>query len=142
MAAEPLPALASTTGNTAVVADATENVLRERLEGWRLAWASRDAEAYLAHYSPRFVAANGQTHGDWAVSRRRIISSRPEIVLHLSAIRWLALSPDRWQVQFLQDYAAGGHVEKQLPKTLELVLENGQWNIVSERTTGVETARP
>lgn len=109
--------------------------LLARLESWRQAWANRDVDAYLAHYSPAFIGTNGQPRSAWAAARRRVISTRPEIVLSLSAVEAQAVAADRWELRFLQDYAAGGYVEKNRPKTLVLVLENGVWNIVTEQQT-------
>lgn len=112
----------------------THAALRSTLESWRQAWAARDVQAYLGHYAHAFVPANGQPKAQWAANRRRTISSRSAIVLSLSQIELKSAGPDRWQARFLQDYASDGYVEKQLPKTLDLVREDGQWRLAAERS--------
>lgn len=117
------------------IAAQPQTQLRARLESWRQAWVNRDVDAYLAHYSPAFKGTNGQPRSAWANARRRVISTRSEIEINLSAIEMQAVTADRWELRFLQDYASGGYVEKNLPKTLVLVRENGAWNIVAEQRT-------
>jgi ketosteroid isomerase-like protein/methionine-rich copper-binding protein CopC len=131
----PIAALPIEAARSADIADKVRAQLRARLESWRQAWADRDVDAYLAHYSPSFIGANGQTRSAWAAARRRVISSRSDIALNLSAIEMQAVAADRWELRFLQDYASGGYAEQQLPKTLVLVLENGDWHIVAEHPT-------
>lgn len=114
---------------------AQEDAVRQRIDSWRQAWANRDVEAYLAHYGTQFKPLKEATRAEWAANRRRIIGSRPDIALSLSQLRLLRMDDQRWQASFLQDYASGGYVEKQQPKTLELVQEDGQWFIVVERQT-------
>lgn len=122
--AEPNPALAQ---------HQTEELLRSRLESWRQAWSVRDVDAYLAHYGAGFKPAKEPSRNAWASSRRRVISSRSDIQLTLSQMRFQRMDDQHWNVEFLQDYASGGYVEKQLAKSLTWGLEDGQWVIVSER---------
>lgn len=112
---------------------AVEQQLRERVESWRKAWAARDIETYLAHYSARFEASNGLSRVDWETNRRRILARPATIVLNLHSLELRPLRADRWVVRFRQDYAAGSFVEKNLDKALELQREGDQWLIVSER---------
>jgi hypothetical protein len=114
---------------------AQEEAVRQRIDSWRQAWANRDVEAYLAHYGAQFKPLKEATRADWVANRRRIIGSRPDISLSLSQMQLQRMDDQRWQASFLQDYASGGYVEKQQPKTLELVQEDGQWFIVAERQT-------
>lgn len=142
----PMPASPTLTAPTEASAPATpptaaepvsvtvvEQQLRERVESWRKAWAARDIEAYLAHYSARFEAANGLSRLDWETNRRRIFARPATIVLNIHSLELRPMSADRWAVRFRQDYAAGSFVEKNLDKSLELQREGDQWLIVSER---------
>lgn len=124
-----------------VTVTAVEQQLRERVESWRKAWAARDIEAYLAHYSASFEAANGLSRLDWETNRRRILARPATIVLNIHSLELRPMSADRWAVRFRQDYAAGSFVEKNLDKSLELQREGDQWLIVSERQL-VETELP
>lgn len=124
-----------------VLVTAVEQQLRERVESWRKAWAARDIEAYLAHYSASFEAANGLSRLDWETNRRRILTRPATIVLNIHSLELRPMSADRWAVRFRQDYAAGSFVEKNLHKSLELQREGEQWLIVSEQQL-VETELP
>lgn len=115
---------------------AQEEALRQKIESWRLAWASRDIEAYLAHYSAQFKPEKERGRRQWASQRRQVIGSRSGITLIVSALQLRRIDEHRWEARFLQDYASGSFSEKQKPKRLELVLEAGQWLIVSEQQPG------
>lgn len=113
----------------------TEQTLKLRVDSWRRAWAARDVDAYLSHYSPEFKPVKEQDRQTWAGNRRRVILSRPDIELRVTELRLERLDAHAWRVRFLQDYASGTYVEKQQPKILEWVLNDGQWLITAERTT-------
>lgn len=110
-----------------------EQALRLRVDSWRQAWAARDVDAYLSHYSPQFKPQKEWDRQTWASNRRRIILSRPDIELGVSELRLERLDAQGWRAHFLQDYASGTYVEEQQPKILEWVLEDGQWLITAER---------
>lgn len=122
-----------TQGDQVISPSAAEEALRTRIESWRQAWSARDVDTYLAHYSTGFKPAKEPSREAWASSRRRVISSRSDIQLTLSQMRFQRTDDQHWNVEFLQDYASGGYVEKQLAKSLTWALEDGQWVIVSER---------
>lgn len=110
-----------------------EQALLLRIESWRQAWATRDIDAYLSHYSPHFKPQKERDRQTWAANRRRVILSRPPITLNVSELQLERLDAQGWGAHFLQDYASGTYVEKQQPKTLVWVLEEGQWLIAAER---------
>lgn len=110
----------------------TEDEVRERLESWRQAWASRDSEAYLRHYSPDFTPADGQKRADWAAARRKNLASRSDIDIQVRELRIEQIDDDRLKVSFLQDYASGNYREKSQEKTLLFVRHGPEWLIAGE----------
>lgn len=111
-----------------------EQTLQLRVDSWRHAWAARDVDAYLSHYSPQFKPVKERDRQTWAGNRRRVILSRPDIKLRVSELRLEQLDTQGWRAYFLQDYTSGTYVEKQQPKILEWRWEDGQWLITAERT--------
>lgn len=115
----------------AEVATPEEQVLK-LVEAWRLAWSSRDADAYLSHYSPNFAPANGQARADWAEGRRKNFAARQFIDVKTQDMQVTPLGEQRIQLSFLQDYDSGNYQETAQPKTFLLVLEDKQWRIAGE----------
>ena len=107
--------------------------IRERLESWRQAWSSRDGTAYLSHYSPDFIPADGQSHADWAAARRKNLASRKDIDVGVRELRVERIDDSRMKASFLQDYASGNYREKAQEKTLLFVRYGSDWLIASER---------
>ena len=111
---------------------ASERPIRERIEEWRQAWARRDVDAYLALYSSDFVPAEGKSRMEWVASRRKAISSRPEILVRVNKLRIEQSGSDQAKAHFLQDYVSGSFRALAQPKTLLLKRQDGQWRIAGE----------
>jgi adhesin transport system outer membrane protein len=109
-----------------------EQQVRDTLETWRLDWSRRDVDAYLKHYSPAFVPANGQSRAEWEALRRKNITSRPAIRVEVNGLRIEALDPDQFRLQFLQNYISGTYLETAQPKTLRMARSGKDWLIVGE----------
>lgn len=110
-----------------------EEQLADQLEAWRLAWSTRDVEAYLAHYSEGFIPSGGITRPTWASARRANIAGRSSISVQLREVNPERIDKDRVRLSFLQDYAAGNYRDDGQPKMLELTREGTVWRIVLER---------
>ena len=104
------------------------------VEAWRLAWSRSDVNAYLGHYSARFVPANGQPPAQWTASRRKVIGARTDIQVNTHDLRIQRIDDRSMNVSFLQDYAAGNYRETAQPKVLRLSREDTGWRIVSEQS--------
>lgn len=125
----PAPVLAATKPAQAAL---DEQQIRDTLETWRLDWSRRDVGAYLKHYSPSFVPADGQSRAEWEASRRKNISSRPAIRVEVNDLRIEPLDQDQIRLSFLQNYISGTYQETAQPKTLRLVRAGTDWLIVGE----------
>lgn len=116
----------------AVQVDPSDSQARDLIEGWRQAWARRDASAYVTHYSQGFAPANGQTRTNWAEGRKRNFAGKSSIQVAISGLRIERLSDDRIKAFFLQDYTAGNYRENAKPKTLLLERVGQEWKIAGE----------
>lgn len=128
----PEPTAAKPEPKPAVQVDTSDSQARELIEGWRQAWASRDATAYLTHYSQSFTPANGQQHANWAEGRQRNFASKSSIQVAVKDLRIERLSDDRIKAFFRQDYASGNYRENAQPKTLLLERTGQEWKISGE----------
>jgi ketosteroid isomerase-like protein len=130
-ASAPAPALAVTSPAPGLMPDGDAQA-RALVERWRLAWASRDVQAYLDCYSPEFVPADGQARPTWEAARRKNLASRSDIRIGVSALRLERLSDNQIKAFFLQDYAAGSYQEHARAKSLLLVRRGENWQIAAE----------
>lgn len=130
----PAPVVSMPTPAPAAAAPLPDHVaeIRLRLEAWRTDWSRRDSTAYLSHYSPRFVPADGRNYESWAASRRKNLDNRKDIQVALLDVQVALLDESKATVRFAQDYAAGNYRETGQAKTLTLERQGGQWLIVSE----------
>ncbi|MBU1235556.1 MAG: hypothetical protein KJ634_00715 [Gammaproteobacteria bacterium] len=129
----PAPTIVSEPASTVPVAlPSDDDQVHELIDDWRLAWADRDVEAYLACYSPDFTPANGQTRDAWVEARRENITTRRYIVVKTNDLKLERLDARRMKASFLQDYESGRYRETAQPKTLLLVRGEAGWEIAGE----------
>lgn len=124
----PIPAKTASTKPAAISVGSTDPV--EFVQAWAKAWASKDVDAYLGHYSPDF-SPSGMSYADWVAQRRERISKPERISVTLSNISIQRVSSNRATVQFKQAYESG-KLKSNSSKTLELELADGKWQILRE----------
>ena len=123
-AAEPAPAK-STPANTTQAANAVEAAVIQ----WAKAWSARDVSAYLAAYADDY-AADGMTRSRWEAQRRARVGGPKSIDVQLSDLT-IDQQGDTASATFRQAYRSD-RLNSTVTKTLKLMLQNGQWRIVSE----------
>jgi hypothetical protein len=106
--------------------------VQELVEQWRLAWANRDSDAYLNFYSTNFIPADGSTRSNWAIARRKNLSSRPDINVVVRELQITLIDEKQLKLVFQQDYASGNFRENDKTKTLLVVQEGNVWRITGE----------
>lgn len=111
-----------------------EEAVRVTIEQWVAAWSLHDVAGYLAAYGRDFTPDNGMARSDWENLRRRRIAGRGAIYIALRDIEIALDGTDKARARFLQDYRAGSYQELATPKTLSLVMEDGAWRIVAEKS--------
>lgn len=111
--------------------EAQRKALLDKIESWRADWENRQPDAFLSHYSTRFLDGEGKS---WAESKRRNIGNKDWIKLELSAMGiYLYPTGDLAVITFRQDYDSNTYRSSAFKK-LYLTLENGQWQIALEKT--------
>jgi adhesin transport system outer membrane protein len=110
----------------------SSGAVKAALDSWAAAWSSRTVEAYLASYSPAFVARGGLPRTAWEQQRTQRLRQPEWIRISMDDLMIQMAGDTRAHVTFMLDYASNRITEK-TPKILDLVLENGAWKIVKER---------
>lgn len=126
-AAPPLPTAASMPS-----ADIEAEVLAT-LRSWVDAWSSQDVEAYLSHYAPSFVPADGRSRESWTILRRKRVSGPQFIDIRIARPQVTRTGEDRASVEFEQSYRSDGYAD-QVIKRLDLVKRGERWKILLEQT--------
>lgn len=134
-----------------VIADRTDWIDREsweearndlltRLQTWRAAWQTRDADRFLGHYERAFLNGPGRA---WAEGKRRNITDKAWIKLDTEEIS-LFLFPTGKEGQtmayaeFTQRYSSD-RLSNVSRKRLYWRLEDNQWRIAMEKTSELPT---
>ena len=113
---------------------ALEVDIKNRVDEWRLAWQSGDANSYFRIYSSNFVPQDNAKLTDWQASRRDKINPTREIFINVNNFE---LSLDETNTKstifFDQQYRSSNYSDV-TRKQLDMVLEDNQWRIISEKT--------
>lgn len=102
------------------------------VKAWTEAWSTRDATAYLEHYSADFRTPNRQPRLQWETSRRSLIEGKSRIEVVADAPE-VSLREHIATVSFRQIYVSDSHTSKER-KTLVLRKEGKDWKIIDERS--------
>jgi adhesin transport system outer membrane protein len=100
------------------------------LKGWREAWISMKADAYLDFYSANYTGKAG-----WKEARRKRIESAKNISLELTDIQFIMQDAQSATTTFRQEYRSALYNDV-VQKTLVWKESNGKWQIVKEFVTG------
>lgn len=110
-----------------------EEAIRHVLASWAQAWSARNAEAYLAHYSPDFTTGElGFSLLEWSLLRRQRLLKPSWIAVKVLNPSIEFADADTARVRFLQDYRVPGRSET-TRKILRLRRHGDTWRILSER---------
>jgi murein L,D-transpeptidase YafK len=103
------------------------------IEGWKQAWESNDAEAYLAYYHPDFSDSTRDLAA-FRAYKTRINRGKRFIRVNLTEMTVFAypLEDDLVTVQFHQDYSSSNHVWQGRKQLLWRRDESGAWRILYE----------
>jgi len=127
----PTPAPAQTTAQPAAAPQDTQAIERTVL-AWAQAWASKDVPAYLSHYAPDFDPPGGKSIARWKTERQQRVGDKPgEISVDIQDLSIDITGKTSASAVFRQEYRSSTF-DGSTFKTLELVLEKGQWLIKRE----------
>jgi len=106
--------------------------LQKEIEQWRSDWASRDTEAYLAHYAHDFSTGSMDLPA-FAQQKRLVNSGKTWIKVNLSNVSIFPYpsQPNLVVVNFEQDYDSN-NLSNRMNKRQYWKKQNGRWQIVYE----------
>lgn len=113
--------------------EADTEIVAAKVNYWATAWASKDVEAYLAHYSDTFQPVDGLSHQQWVAQRRQRIARQSAAEIEISDLRILMNDQDSVTAQFAQSFKSVGFNEVGTIKELEMVKAGDGWKIIGER---------
>jgi adhesin transport system outer membrane protein len=113
---------------------ADEEAVKQALEAWRAAWASRNIDAYLAAYAPEFTPGGGLTREAWEKRRRAVIGRAADVEITVESLVATPDGPDRAATSFTQQYKSASYRDS-VTKTIKWQKVDGRWLIVEESTT-------
>ncbi|HQS57263.1 MAG: hypothetical protein B7Y56_00150 [Gallionellales bacterium 35-53-114] len=128
------PAAARPVSTNSANASADDAVLKA-LNDWASAWSARNANKYLAMYAKEFKIPGNQTRSSWEKQRRERIAKPQPIVVIVSNAKVSMQDDSHASVNFIQSYRSGA-LKSTTRKTLDMIKNNGAWQILAERTGG------
>lgn len=111
--------------------------LQASLEQWQQDWQARNADRFLGHYAPEFLAGHGR---GWAESKRRNIENKDWIKVDVrDASLFIYPGGEMAYAEFTQDYASD-RLSSTSRKQLFWKLHEGEWRIVLEKSLDAPTS--
>ncbi len=106
--------------------------LLKEIEEWRKDWASRDTDAYLAHYAQDFSAGNVKLAA-FAQQKRLVNSGKTWIKVKMSNVSLFPYpnQPNMVVVNFDQDYDSN-NLSNRMHKRQYWMKRDGRWQIIYE----------
>ncbi len=107
--------------------------MNDKINQWLKDWQSRDVDAYLEHYSPRFRSDN-KDYDTWVAHKQRVNRHKQYIDVRLSDVSILGYpdQPDMVIVSFDQDYRSNNFNSVSKKRQYWQKEKDGQWRIVYE----------
>lgn len=111
---------------------AERTALLAEIEKWRNDWASRDSDAYLAHYAQDF-SAGGTNYAAFSQQKRLVNSGKTWIKVNLSKLSVFPYpsQPGLVVVNFEQDYESN-NLNNRMIKRQYWIKRNNKWQIIYE----------
>lgn len=132
-AAETPPAKADVAPVTTTAAPGNDEAVLKAVQEWAKAWSSRNANKYLAMYAKEFKTPNNESRSIWEQQRRERIAKPQPISVTISNAKVKMVDETHASVSFIQQYRSGS-LKSITRKTLEMVKNNGNWQILAEVT--------
>jgi tetratricopeptide (TPR) repeat protein len=105
--------------------------VRSAVQSWASAWSNKNVKEYLAFYARDFQVPDKKSRKAWETERTQRVGKPGNIKVSLSDID-VKINGDRATVRFKQHYGSSTF-NSESGKTLELVQNNGHWQILQER---------
>lgn len=110
---------------------AAEAEVAQVVQQWATDWSGKNVEAYLAHYAPEFVSADGVPRPAWDDQRKTRLLGKKQIQVSVEGLS-VAAQTDKAVALFTQVYQSDS-LNETVTKELTFKSLNGRWLIVAER---------
>ena len=107
----------------------TINMVRALISDWADSWQQKDIDRYMSYYSRNFNSG-GLDYSAWQEKKAKLFSRPGSVSLKVSDL-WVVVAGNQASASFIQHYR-DAHYSDVGEKTINLVQNNGKWQIVSE----------
>ncbi len=111
-----------------------QEVLRNQVHAWALAWSSKDVDAYLSFYARNFSPVRGLSGPQWRRQRRERISKPRYINVEIRNLQVDLLDAGMARTRFTQLYRSET-LDDSVSKILTWENRSGEWKITAERVS-------
>ncbi|QLI81636.1 hypothetical protein HZU75_08885 [Chitinibacter fontanus] len=111
----------------------SEKSIYRLLDEWSQAWRSQSINQYLSFYASSFTPEHGLSLAQWRAQRQQRFFAADFVQIQIVNPKIIQLHGENASVQFTQNYRSS-LLQDQTVKTLQLVMEAGQWKIARETT--------
>ena len=102
---------------------------------WAKAWSEQNSSVYFSHYSDQYRPELGKSRDEWLKVRTSRLQRPDWIKVQVEDIGIRKVAINQVQVKFQQTYHSNFY-QDQIWKSLNLIKENGRWQILTERSLG------
>lgn len=114
---------------------AEQEEIFQHLLSWTDSWSEQRAAEYFSHYSQQYRPELGRSREEWLMMRKTRLQRPDWIKVEIKNISMRRQAENQVQVKFQQIYRSNSYHD-QILKSLNLVVENGGWKILTERSLG------
>ena len=107
----------------------TINTVRALISDWADSWQEKNIDRYMSYYSRNF-RSDGLDYSSWQDKKTRLFKRSGSPSLKVSDL-WVVIEGNYASASFIQHYR-DAHYADIGEKTLNLVKNNGKWQIISE----------
>lgn len=105
------------------------NIVRDLISDWANSWQQKDIDRYMSYYSRNFNSG-GLDYSAWQEKKAKLFSRPGSVSLKVSDL-WVVVAGNQASASFIQNYR-DAHYSDVGEKTMDLVQNNGKWQIVAE----------
>ncbi|MEA3362741.1 MAG: hypothetical protein U9Q61_05660 [Thermodesulfobacteriota bacterium] len=114
---------------------AEQGEIFDHLLSWVDSWSEQQLAAYFSHYSGQYRPELGKSREEWLNLRKGRLQRPDWIKVTIQDVRMHRRANNQVQVKFQQTYRSD-HYQDRIMKSLNFIIENGEWKILTERSLG------
>ncbi len=130
-----LPAESEQSEEKTTVPVLIEQIVKQTVFEWSIAWELQNSERYLSYYGKRFIPENGTTLYKWKNQRRDRVEKPTSIRIRIDDLIVTDFQNGQATVEFIQHYMTPNYKDV-AHKRMIFVKEDKQWKIIREIVLG------